>query len=228
MNTRGSKNIIGTSVGANFHAIKDMCNYLDYIHEFMGIENLRLLFIGLANNDSKLDRFLFSTLIKIKYPKWEFNYITKEDVEYYNYNIINYCDFVFIDGGDIHQLMDAFSSETFKEKLIRAYDFGVCMGGINSGLCCWFKEMLNKEPEYVHVQKGLGVIDFSICTNYENDKKQRYDDMIDDKLIGTGYGVPNGAIVHFHNGDMYNPTRNGEDINKFLGRDTIIKILGGK
>ncbi|MFD1127456.1 Type 1 glutamine amidotransferase-like domain-containing protein [Paenibacillus provencensis] len=77
------------------------------------------------------------------------------------------------------------------------------LAGLSAGSMCWFEEGLT-DPLHASVYKlnGLGFIEGSHCPHYDGEVHRRpgYHKLISEGVMKPGYGVDDGAALHFADG----------------------------
>ena len=83
-----------------------------------------------------------------------------------------------------------------------AYKKGIILAGLSAGSICWFEEGLT-DPLNAPLYRldGLGILKGSYCPHYdgENKRKPSYHQLILEGEIKEGFGVDDGAALHFIN-----------------------------
>ena len=82
-------------------------------------------------------------------------------------------DVIFINGGNTYVLLEIFKVSGFDEKLREAYENGVILSGISSGLLCWFKEGITDSfGDLEIIPNCLNLLPFSCTPHYNNPGKK--------------------------------------------------------
>lgn len=213
------RQIIATSFDKDRNIFFSINAYLSYIANIFNKEKAKICFIGVANDDSLLERLFFKACIYVTYPKWEVCTLTTTDLmDDVKTNIIYTCDLIFVGGGKTTTLILVFNDTGFDKKLKEAYNKGIIMGGVSAGLLCWFQHGITDSYEQLSVLKCLNFLPFSTTPHYQIEERgQLFNILVSDGELAPGYGVPDGAIVHFINEKLVHTT-NSSDIVEWISK----------
>lgn len=195
----GKRQVIATSFDKDKYTFSDINTYLSYIARVINKEQVKICFMGMAGGDSLLERFFFRTYIFATHPKWQVYVLTAADLlDEEKTDIIYTCDIVFIGRGKTSVLITLLHNSQFKDKLRKAYNQGVIMGGVGAGLLCWFQHGITDSYDELSSIECLGFLPFSTIPHYQlEERKQLYGILIREGELAPGYGVPDGSVVHF-------------------------------
>jgi len=106
-------------------------------------------------------------------------------------------DIIFIGGGSTAFLMSLFKKLRMKAIFRTAWNKGVILSGMSAGAMCWFKEgFTNPHGNVFQRLDCLGFLEGSFCPHY-NQLRRIYRKMIRNGDLSAGYGVEDGAALHF-------------------------------
>jgi len=193
--------------------------YLTYIADVLDKEDIKICFIGIANNDSLLERLFFKACVYITHPKWEvYTLKVKELDDDTKTDIIYNCDLIFVGGGKTVTLMSIFNNSGFDKKLQEAYNKGVIMGGVSAGLLCWFQHGITDSYDELSVLECLNFLPFSTTPHYQlEERKNLFNVLVKEGKLVAGYGVPDGSIIHFVDEKLVN-TINTRNIIEWISK----------
>ena len=214
---RPQRQVIATSFNKNKYIFSDINNYLSYINEIIGKGDIKICFIGIANDDSLIERLFFKGYIYTQYPKWQVYVLKTDDLfDGSKTNIIFSCDLIFVGGGRTSTLISIFEEAHFSLKLRNAYEAGVIMGGVSAGLLCWFKNGVTDSFSELSRINCLNFLPFSATPHYQlEERKQLFKSLVGNNKLNQGYGVPDGNIVHFIDESLHNTT-GSRDLTEFV------------
>lgn len=119
------------------------------------------------------------------------------------------ADIVFVGGGNLEMLMNAFKTGGTAGKLREAYERGCVMCGSSSGAMCWFERGYDDcgvDHSFVFVD-CLGFLPYVNCPHYQSENWQTFADAIKSREL-SGIACDNGAAICCENGRWYTVSGN--------------------
>jgi dipeptidase E len=114
-------------------------------------------------------------------------------------------DLIYVGGGSLVSLMGTWSAHGLDEALAAAWRAGIVLCGGSAGSLCWFDEAVSAFHEGpARRLPGLGLLPWSNAVHYtqEPGRQSAFQDAIVDGLT-PGYGVGDGAALHFVGTDLH-------------------------
>lgn len=109
-------------------------------------------------------------------------------------------DILYVGGGNTRNMILLWKEWGLDEALRKAYENGSILAGLSAGSNCWFEEGLT-DPINGPMYKldCLAFLKGSHCPHYDGEEKRRpsYHQLILEGNIQEGYGVDDGAALHF-------------------------------
>jgi len=203
--------IIATSYNQNLYFYNDFKRYVLYLEEVLKDNNsisqdkqVTICYIGAASNDNCIYYQTFRFLLWWFKSSWNVQVITiKEIIDDKVDDKLFVSDIIFIDGGNTAVMLKLFNETNFDKKIFAAYSRGKILGGVSAGLLCWFKEGITDSFGDLRVLKCMNLIKYSCTPHYSGERKKKFKELIESGELSSGYGVPDGSIVHFINGEIY-------------------------
>lgn len=115
-------------------------------------------------------------------------------------------DVIYVGGGNTRSMMALWREWGIIDILRRALARGTVLAGVSAGAICWFEQgITDSVPGEMRIVRGAGLLPGSCCPHYDNQEARRpaYQRMVREGLIGPGYGISDGAALHFVNGRLY-------------------------
>jgi dipeptidase E len=113
-------------------------------------------------------------------------------------------DVIYVGGGNTANLLALWRAHGLDVLLREAWSRGAVLCGVSAGMLCWFRGGVTDafgglEP----LNDGLGLIEATACPHYDQGGKRQlaYHRAIAEGLPG-GYGVQDGAALHFHGAQL--------------------------
>ncbi|MFD1134453.1 Type 1 glutamine amidotransferase-like domain-containing protein [Paenibacillus urinalis] len=173
-----------------------------YILEQAGTASPKVCFIPTASGDADnyVERFYhaFSTLnctpahLSLFRPNFQ-------DLESYVLD----QDIIYVGGGSTCNMLVLWKEWGLDRILHSAYEKGVILAGLSAGSICWFEEGFT-DPLNASAYKlnGLGFLKGSHCPHFDGEVNRRpgYHKLISEGEMKPGYGVDDGAALHFADG----------------------------
>lgn len=194
------RHIICMSGNRKLDSIDFFLNYIVYINSIIRKVHTKICFI--SSEDSYFAGLLFKSIIYLNFPKWTVKSLRQKN--FMDEDLTFDCDMVCIIGYDIENLVNLFTDTLIPEKLKQAYENGIVMGGVNSGLQYWFDHTLYDKSGILREIKTLGLLKES-CTPHFNDDERSYmfNFLIKHEVIPEGYGFIDGKFYHFINEKLH-------------------------
>lgn len=111
-------------------------------------------------------------------------------------------DIIHVGGGNTKLIMQYWKKTGLDKIMRKAYDKGIILSGMSAGAICWFEDGFISGPnDSIKKLTCLGFLEGSFCPHYDERVKLRnaYQEVIVKKIIKPGYGVEDGAALHFVN-----------------------------
>ncbi|CEG26245.1 peptidase E [Bacillus sp. B-jedd] len=147
-------------------------------------------------------------------------------------------DVIYVGGGNTRNMLVLWKEWGLDKVLKKAYKNGVILAGLSAGSICWFEEGLT-DPLNAPLYRldALGILKGSYCPHYdgENKRKPSYHQLILAGEIKEGFGVDDGAALHFINETLTysvssRPKAKGYFVNcvdgKIVEKEVDTKYLG--
>lgn len=115
-------------------------------------------------------------------------------------NFILNQDIIYVGAGNTRNMLLLWKDSGLDTAMKKAYENGTILCGMSAGAICWFEEGLTDPINApLHKIKGLDLIKGSNCPHYggENKRKPAYHHLILKGEMKEGYGVDDGAALHF-------------------------------
>lgn len=120
--------------------------------------------------------------------------------------LFDWCDIVYVGGGDTVSMMELWRQTNVDNMLISAYKLGKIMSGLSAGSICWFTfghsdiEAFYKDGTWDYSKAfGLDLIHAAHCPHYNHEGRERFDDMLSEENI-CGVALEDGAAFIEENG----------------------------
>jgi peptidase E len=127
-------------------------------------------------------------------------------------------DLIYIGGGSTANLLVLWRLHGFDVLIREAWESGIVLAGISAGACCLFEASLTDSfgPSLAPLEDGLGLLEGSFCAHYDGEAKRRprYRQVVGEGLVG-GYGVEDGAALHFEGTALAGVIRSRTDAHAF-------------
>ncbi|MCM3781525.1 peptidase E [Neobacillus mesonae] len=115
-------------------------------------------------------------------------------------------DIIYVGGGNTRNMLVLWKEWGLDHILYKAYERGTILTGLSAGSLCWFEEGLT-DPIHAPMYKldCLGFLNGSHCPHYDGEEKRRpgYHSLISEGAMKPGYGVDDGAALHFVDGKLH-------------------------
>jgi peptidase E len=114
------------------------------------------------------------------------------------------CDVIYVGGGNTRNLMAIWREWKVDALLRSAWERGVLLCGLSAGAICWFDHGLTDSAGPLAPVRCLGFLPGSCSPHYDGEPGRRpaFQAFVRDGTIPAGYGLDDGAAVHFANGGV--------------------------
>lgn len=175
-----------------------------YILNMVLVEKPRICFLGTASDDG------------IEYREKFYDFYNKMNCEPFHLEFkkppadleafIMSMDILHVGGGSTRKIIDTWK-KTGADKIIKkAYENGVIMTGMSAGAICWFEDgIFHDKDDSLKRLPCLGLLKGSFCPHYNDEGtnlRKTFIKLIEDGVIKSGYGVDDGAALHFVDGEL--------------------------
>jgi dipeptidase E len=113
---------------------------------------------------------------------------------------------VFVGGGNTANMLAVWRLHGVDKVLRRAWESGTVLAGISAGAICWFEGYLTDSfgAELVPYGDGLALLGGSACPHLAGEalRRARYIEAIRSGRLPDGYGIDDGAALHFVDGSL--------------------------
>jgi dipeptidase E len=109
-------------------------------------------------------------------------------------------DVIYVGGGNTKSMLALWREWGLDVILRQAWEQGVVMAGLSAGAICWFEQgSTDSIPGRFSSLDCLGLLPGSCCPHYntETERRPSYHRMIAEGEMLPGYGVDEGAALHF-------------------------------
>lgn len=158
----------------------------------------KICFLGTASNDGKEYREMFYNFFKkqqcvpthlsfLDPPKNLEKFILEQDI-------------IHVGGGNTKMIMETWKKFGADKIMKKAWNEGVILTGMSAGAICWFEDgITNPSPGVLTRLPCLGLLKGSFCPHFDEraDLRNSYHKLILNGIIKEGFGVEDGAAVHF-------------------------------
>jgi dipeptidase E len=107
-------------------------------------------------------------------------------------------DLIYVGGGSVLSLLGTWRAHGLDEVLAAAWRNGTVLCGPGAGSLCWFEEALTAFDGSPRPVRGLGLLPYSNCVDYDGEPGRRaaYRRLVGDGMI-PGYAADDGVALHF-------------------------------
>lgn len=130
------------------------------------------------------------------------------------------ADVLYIGGGNTANLLAVWRLHGVDQLVTDAYRAGAVLVGMSAGASCLFDGSLTDSfgAPLVAFEDGLGLISGTFCAHYNRGKRRaRYHDAVASSL-GAGFGVDEGAALHFVDGELTGVLTTSDDATAYAVR----------
>ncbi len=174
-----------------------------YILNLVPKERPRICFMGTASNDGIEYREMFYNFFRNKQCEpthLAFNDPPK-DIEAF----IMRQDIIHVGGGNTTLIIDTWKKHGVDAIMKKAWNAGIILTGMSAGAICWFDDgITNPSPGVLTRLPCLGILKGSFCPHYDEraELRESFKKLIKQKVIKEGYGVEDGAALHFVDNEL--------------------------
>jgi peptidase E len=136
-------------------------------------------------------------------------------------------DLIYVGGGSVISLLGAWRAHGLHEVLRTCWERGVVLCGVSAGSLCWFAESLTAFHGPPQRVEGLGLLPWSNCVHYGSERARRpeYRRLIADGEMRPGFGVEDGAALHFVGEDLAEVVTSRPEARAYrVGEGTEVKL----
>jgi dipeptidase E len=124
-------------------------------------------------------------------------------------------DVIYVGGGSVISLLGTWSAHGIDLMLRAAWEAGVVLTGLSAGSLCWFDHGLTAFHGDAKPVRGLGLLPWSNAVHYDDEKRRcAFRAAIEDGMP-PGYGVGNGAALHFVGTELARVVSSRREANAF-------------
>lgn len=161
-------------------------------------EKPKICFFGTASNDGPEYREMFYKFFNEQYcePSHLSFAEPPENIE----EFIMKQDIIHVGGGNTKLIMEIWKKHGVDKIMKKAWESGIILTGMSAGAICWFEDgITNPSPGVLTRLECTGILDGSFCPHYDDraELKSAFHKLILDGILKEGYGVEDGAAVHF-------------------------------
>jgi dipeptidase E len=175
-----------------------------YLLELTGKDRPRVCFIGTASGDS--DRYAASFFRAYGSVAVTTDLVLFGTPEPDSVARLADEDLIFVGGGNTANMLARWRLHGVDQVLRRAWEGGTVLAGISAGAICWFEAGLTDSfgPQLVAWRDGLGLVVGSAAPHFDSEaqRRPRYLAEIGAGNLPAGYGIDEGAAVHFVGSDL--------------------------
>jgi len=125
-------------------------------------------------------------------------------------------DLIYVGGGSVLSLLGTWRAHGVDAMLRRAWRRGVVLCGLSAGSLCWFAEAVTAFHGPPQSVRGLGILPYSNCVHYEGGRRTAFADAIASGQMRPGYGVEDGAALHFAGRELADVVSSREDADAYF------------
>lgn len=171
----------------------------------------KLLYIGTASEDA--EGYIQNIHVVFEKMNCEVKELSLTKLTYNNQQIddlLTWADLIYVGGGDTRSMMDTWKKYNLDKKLQNIYDKdSAVLVGISAGAICWFycghsdSEAFSKKEnwEYIFVYGMLDIHHYALCPHYNEEGRDSFDIMLNDKDI-VGVALENETAFVDNNGEI--------------------------
>ena len=169
-----------------------------YILDLVPKERPKICFMGTASHDGKEYLDMFHNFFKNQQCEPSHLSLTHppKDIEAF----IMDKDIIHVGGGNTTLIIDTWKKFGVDKIMKKAWEDGIILTGMSAGAICWFDDgITNPSPGVLTRLPCLGLLNGSFCPHYDDraELKSAFHKLILEGVIEEGFGVEDGAAVHF-------------------------------
>lgn len=165
-------------------------------------EKPKICFFGTASNDGAEYREMFYKFFNEQ--NCEPSHLSFLDPPDNIEEFIMEKDIIHVGGGNTTMIMETWKKFGVDKMMKKAWESGIILTGMSAGAICWFDDgITNPSPGVLTRLPCLGILKGSFCPHYDDraELKSAYEKLILEGTIKEGFGVEDGAAVHFVGND---------------------------
>jgi len=169
-----------------------------YILNLVPKEKPKICFLGTASNDGTEYREMFYKFFRDQ--QCEPTHLSFLDPPKNIEKFILEQDIIHVGGGNTKLIMETWKKFGVDKIMRKAWNSGIILTGMSAGAICWFEDGITNPSSGVLTRlECLGLLHGSFCPHYDEraDLRTAYHKLILDGIIKDGYGVEDGAAIHF-------------------------------
>ena len=115
-------------------------------------------------------------------------------------------DVIYVGGGNTKSMLALWREWGVDRILRQAWKEGIVLAGVSAGAICWFEQGLTDSiPGKLSALDCLGFLPGSCSPHYdgEAERRPRYRRLVAQGDIAPGYGIEDGAGLHFRGGELF-------------------------
>ena len=115
-------------------------------------------------------------------------------------------EIIYVGGGNTRSMLALWREWRLDEILREAWEAGVVLAGLSAGAICWFEQgVTDSVPGELGPLPCLGYLEGSCCPHYgsESGRRPAYHRLIAAGALQPGYGLDDGAALHFVDGTLH-------------------------
>jgi dipeptidase E len=127
-------------------------------------------------------------------------------------------DVLYVGGGNTKSMLALWREWGLDAIVRQAWKQGVVLAGLSAGAICWFEQgSTDSIPGQLSALDGLGLLSGSCCPHYNGEAERRpsYHRLVAAGEILPGYGVDEGAALHFLNADLSRVVTSHPDVTAY-------------
>ncbi len=197
-----------------------------YVLDLVPKKRPKICFMGTASNDGKEYRDMFYNFFEQMQCEPSHLALTHppRNIE----SFIMDKDIIHVGGGNTKLIIETWKKFGVDKMMRRAWNAGVILTGMSAGAICWFQDgITNPAPGSLSRLPCLGLLSGSFCPHYEDreELKREYHKLILDGSIGEGFGVEDGAALHFADSQLIRVVTSRPTANAYRVRKVRNKIV---
>jgi peptidase E len=182
----------------------DAAIIFDKIISLSGKKNPGVIILPTAKMDDKDGNADERAYFASKGCETQFMLVTKENLTPEEIDCrLNGADIIFVGGGNLKYLMNAWRETGTDKALKNAYKNGKVLCGSSSGMMCWFAEGFDdcgENGEFMFV-KALGFIPYCACPHFESGSWSSFETRAEESSLSC-FALENGAALISAHGEM--------------------------
>ena len=127
-------------------------------------------------------------------------------------------DIVYVGGGNTKSMLAVWRDWGLPDILREAWEEGIILAGISAGAICWFEQgVTDSYAGRYAAMDCLGFLEGSCCPHFdgEPDRRPAYHDMMLKEELSHGYGIDDGAALHFVGSELYRAVASRPDAHAY-------------